>query len=271
MNKQNPIARNYQLGTCYLCQVCLICNKNLAFDTCKCDTIEKPKNKQNSKREYYGRVYNSKDKEKLVQSQINELKKCDEYFGYCSNFDGYFHLSLCIKCHNKFARLKRNNTKKKQVLESNTDSYDSTTTPLPTSPLSTSPLPTSPIQTSITEDSIYSSSDYDCDITEFNFNFIIRPCGEKARPAKWESFKTLTLIEFEDEILELVQNQFDPFIRKKDYIIIYKSSIQGIGVQLIDEKCWKKFLLEYQKIISIGKELFVIVEIKEKRNKRKKR
>ncbi|CAB4374948.1 unnamed protein product [Rhizophagus irregularis] len=249
MNIQKPIARNYQPGTCYLCQLCLTCNKSLAFDT-----------------------YNGK----LIQLQIDKLKECDKYFGYCSNFDGYFHFSLCTKCHNIFARLKRNNTKKKQTFELNLDPYDSTTTTLPASSHPTSPILISPLSTSPpsspthAEDSTYSSSDYDCYITEFNFNFIIRPCNEKARPAKWESFKVFTFIEFEDEILELVQNQFDTFIKKDNYIIIYKSSIHGMGTQLIDERCWKKFLLDYQKILSSKKELFVIVEIKEKRNKRLK-
>ncbi|RGB23777.1 hypothetical protein C1646_774031 [Rhizophagus diaphanus] len=149
---------------------------------------EKPKNKQ-KKRECYSRIYNSKDNGKLIQLQIDKLKECDKYFGYCSNFDGYFHFSLCTKYHNIFARIKRNNTKKKQTFELNLDPYDSTTTTLPasshpTSLILISPLSTSP-PSSLThaEDSTYSSSDYDCDITEFNFNFIIRPCNEKARPA----------------------------------------------------------------------------------------
>ncbi|GBC45007.2 hypothetical protein GLOIN_2v1772564 [Rhizophagus irregularis DAOM 181602=DAOM 197198] len=236
MNIQKPIARNYQPGTCYLCQLYLTCNKSLAFDTCKCDATEKPKNKQ-KKRECYSRIYNSKDNGKLIQLQIDKLKECDKYFGYCSNFDGYFHFSLCTKCHNIFARLKRNNTKKKQTFELNLDPYDSTTTTLPASSHSTSPILISPLSTSPpsspthAEDSTYSSSDYDCDITEFNFNFIIRPCNEKARPAKWESFKVFTFIEFEDEILELVQNQFDTFIKKDNYIIIYKSSIHGMEIK----------------------------------------
>ncbi|CAB5359874.1 unnamed protein product [Rhizophagus irregularis] len=75
------------------------------------------------------------------------------------------------------------------TFELNLDPYNSTTTTLLASshltssilisPLSTSP-PSSPTHA---EDSTYSSSDYDCNITEFNFNFIIRPCNEKARPA----------------------------------------------------------------------------------------
>jgi hypothetical protein len=95
------------------------------------------------------------------------------------------------------------------------DPYDSTTITLPASSHPISPilisllltsLLSSPTHASFTKDSTYSSSDYDCDITEFNFNFIIRPCNKKARPAKWKSFKVFTFIEFEDEILELVQN-----------------------------------------------------------------
>ncbi|GET02099.1 hypothetical protein GLOIN_2v1772564 [Rhizophagus clarus] len=113
------------------------------------------------KREYYSRIYNLKDNEKLVQLQIDKLQECDKYFGYCSDdFDTYFHFSLYL--------------------------YDSITTTLLASSHSTSPIiispSTSPIHASFTEDSMYSSSDYDCNITELNFNFIIRPCNEKARP-----------------------------------------------------------------------------------------
>ncbi|RGB29036.1 hypothetical protein C1646_767075 [Rhizophagus diaphanus] len=45
------------------------------------------------------------------------------------------------------------------------------------SPLSTSPPPSSPTHASIIEDSTYSSSNYDYDITEFNF--ILRPVMKK--------------------------------------------------------------------------------------------
>ncbi|GBB97036.1 hypothetical protein RclHR1_00290034 [Rhizophagus clarus] len=110
------------------------------------------------KREYYSRIYNLKDNEKLVQLQIDKLQECDKYFGYCSDdFDTYFHFSLCTKCHNN--------------LQASSHS---------TSPIIISPS-TSPIHASFTEDSI-----------------------------KTKSFKIFTFTEFEDEILELVQDQFNP-------------------------------------------------------------
>jgi len=66
---------------------------------------------------------------------------------------------------------------------------------------------------------------------------IIKPYEGKFRPAKWKLFEVLSLIKFEDEILELVQNQFDPFVRKNNYIIIYKqSSSYEIGILLVNEK-----------------------------------
>lgn len=51
MNKKKPTARDYQLGTCYLCQVCLTCNKTLVFDTCECDISEKSKTNKQKKKE----------------------------------------------------------------------------------------------------------------------------------------------------------------------------------------------------------------------------
>ncbi len=45
---KKSIKRDYQSSTCYLCQLCLICNKELAFNTCEYNT----KNKQNYKKKF---------------------------------------------------------------------------------------------------------------------------------------------------------------------------------------------------------------------------
>ncbi len=88
---------------------------------------------------------------------------------------------------------------------------------------------------------------------------IIKSYKRKFRSVKWKSFEALSLIEFENEILELIQNQFDFFVRKNDYIIIYKqSSSYKIEILLVDEKEWKKFLLDYKRILSIKKDLMII-------------
>jgi len=262
--EQKPIDRDYQLGTCYICQLCLTCNKKLAFDTCKCNVAEKPKkSKANRNRRHYSRVYNANNIKLFSTSQINKLKECDEYFGYYSDFDGYFQLFFCSKCYSRFTRLKSDDAKiAKKNSESNLDSYDST------------PLPTTPSSQNITEDSVHSDSDDndDNDIIEFKFKLVIKTWDGKSRPAKWESFEALSLTEFEDEILDLVQNQYDPFIRKDGYNIIYKqSSSHGTGTLLVDEKDWKNFLPDYKKILSIKKDLMIIAEIKEKSNKTKRR
>jgi hypothetical protein len=47
------------------------------------------------------------------------------------------------------------------------------------------------------------------------------------------------LTEFGDEIL---QNQYDPLMKKDEYTIIYKqSSSHGTRTMLLDEKDWKNF------------------------------
>lgn len=264
ITEQKSIKRDYQLGTCYICQLCLTCNKELAFNTCNCNVNEKLKSSKasKSKRKFYSRVYNSSKIDLFSQLQIDKLKECDEYFGYYSDFDGYFQVFFCTKCYSRFTKLKNNNTKaKKNASESNLDSYDST------------PLPTSPSSQNITEDSVHSDSDCDnSDITEFKFKLVIKPYDGKARPAKWVSFKVLSLTEFEDEILDLVQNQYNSLMRKDEYTIIYKqSSSHGTGILLLDEKDWKNFLPEYKKILFAGKDLMIIIEIKEKSNKTKRR
>ena len=127
ITKQKPIERDYQRGTCYMCQLCLTCNKELAFDTCECNLLEKPKSSKKDKRRIYSRVYNSSNLKSLSQLQIDKLKECDEYFGYYSDFEGSFQFNLCSKCHNRLIRLKKKNLSK----QTSDSSYDSTTS-LPT-------------------------------------------------------------------------------------------------------------------------------------------
>ncbi|GES88365.1 hypothetical protein GLOIN_2v1772564 [Rhizophagus clarus] len=79
---------------------------------------------------------------------------------------------------------------------------------LGTYPYDSTPFLTSSFSQNVTEDSIYSDSDYD--------NNVI-----------------LLLTEFEDEILNLVQGQCDPLIKKDEYTIIYKqSSLYGMETLL---------------------------------------
>jgi len=53
MTKQKPIDRDYQPGTCYMCQLYLNCNKELAFNTCEYNITEKPKTSKTGKRKFY--------------------------------------------------------------------------------------------------------------------------------------------------------------------------------------------------------------------------
>ena len=48
-----------------MCQLCLTCNKKFELNTCEYNIIEKPKT-LNKKRNFFSRIYNAKNKEKLV-------------------------------------------------------------------------------------------------------------------------------------------------------------------------------------------------------------
>jgi len=37
-----PYAREYAIGTCFLCQQCLYCESKLSIITCQCDLNKKP-------------------------------------------------------------------------------------------------------------------------------------------------------------------------------------------------------------------------------------
>lgn len=106
MSKKKVYPREYQIGTCFLCQKCFTCDEQLSFKHCECDLSVKLKNTK--KRKSYSRVYDSKTKNKIYNDlQLSELDKANKTYSYGVDFSQKFSYSLCSTCHNLMARLKK--------------------------------------------------------------------------------------------------------------------------------------------------------------------
>jgi hypothetical protein len=101
----------YQIGTCFLCQICLRCNSPLSFKHCQCDLSKKVKDTK--KRKSYSRVYDSNTKHKVYNDlQLSELTEANKIYSYGIDFSQKFKYCLCSTCHNLMARLKKSQATK---------------------------------------------------------------------------------------------------------------------------------------------------------------
>jgi hypothetical protein len=73
--------KKYQIGTCFTCQKCLYCGKDLSFVNCHCNKNEKPaKNNQTAKvRGYRGLCYDANNSQPFLKEFMN---KSNLKFGY---------------------------------------------------------------------------------------------------------------------------------------------------------------------------------------------
>src|SRR5215216_3767024 len=101
----------YQIGTCFLCQICLNCNELLSFNHCQCDLSKKIRNTK--KRKSYSSVYDLNTKQKIYNElQLTELSEANRIYSYEMDFSQKFKYSLCSTCHNLMTRLKKSLTTK---------------------------------------------------------------------------------------------------------------------------------------------------------------
>ena len=116
MSSESPKARIYSIGSCYLCQICLHCNKNCSYSSCKCNKEKRQKTplyKKGKKRKCYSRIFQPNGK-KFNFQQVKELKYMSNYYGYNIDFSAEVKFSLCNGCNGKLYRLgKQKNTQDK--------------------------------------------------------------------------------------------------------------------------------------------------------------
>jgi hypothetical protein len=94
-----------------------------------------------------------------------------------------------------------------------------------------------------------------------SFNLVIKPATGPALPSKWVEIEVLSL----DDIIKLTD---DKEIVHSDYMVTFKSEkAVGTGARLDDMQDYKKFLLDYKKLLDTKKNMTIIVSMKEKKRK----
>jgi len=311
--KKTPYSRIYQIGTCFLCQICLNCNELLSLKHCKCDLNQKVKNIK--KRKSYSRVYDSKTKHKIYNKlQLSELSEANKIYSYGIDFSQKFKYSLCSICHNLMARLKKSQTKPLSINPPKTSKFNNKSN-------QASRLTRSKALTKIPEEINNSSDDdndddevkeidkvefekyptdeeddfddveqdnildndiedkelgvddeVDSDVEEsederkeISFKLVIRRDGKNGA-AKWETIYQTDFDKFMKNLYFLIQDQVDELVLRNDCIISYRHAKgSGVGTHLSDERDWKMFLKEYEKLSLHEKEMMIIANLKFKK------
>lgn len=243
MSLPNP--REYDIGTCYGCQKCLFCFKDLRNNFCACDLTKKPSrtdtfpNRTIRGRQIHNRCYKTY---KTRVAQVNWLKECDKFFGYESDFNKNFDLTLCSACNSKHDRGKSLNY--------------------------------------LDDQSNISISDQDDEIeiinlTELKVMLIIDTKKTNSPPGKWLVFTTEEVNNFYSFQLSLnchIQKHLDiQFISNDDYELSYKINGRGQAMCINDRDDFLNFINECKELDTSAKKMYIYISLKnpEKSLKRK--
>ena len=94
--------RNYQIGTCFVCQLCMYCGINLTVNSCDCDKNIKPTKNNRSKVLYFRNLtYKS---EKVHEKTKNTLLHSNQKYGYNLNMELPHNFTFCSACNSQINR-----------------------------------------------------------------------------------------------------------------------------------------------------------------------
>ena len=234
--------RNYQIGTCFTCQKCLYCAKNLTFEKCLCNKDEKPakSNRTAKVRGYRGLCYDASS----CQPWLKELMNDSNFkFSYGVNLEPPLFCSLCSACNSKITReINKAEKEIKKEKSSNTKKFNNTST------------------SSIV------------DLTkELQFRISIKN-GKETLPSILVNF-SLDNMEYNDFLMKVEQvvSEHIGLIFKNEYLLAYKGvSESGARTLLDNENTFGEFLKDCQHYTSNNKKMMVIVTIKDQGNNKKK-
>jgi len=281
MDEQDIVSRDYLIGTCFLCQICLRCKVDQTFLDCDCE-LEKLKKKpvKKSKNNNFNSRKFDPTSNTLKEQQILLLKEKSRCYGYGFSFTKSFSFSLCSACNSNFHRSKYKihttlptqestaitTTHLNQEfiaaattaqLNQESTAAAATTTAQSTMILSDVDSPNSPLPLRYAAGKPF----------EINFKLIIKTSEGKSKFARFSKSEATTLFEFEDDVEELVQDQWETAVARKEYNLSYKKSkTNDIGIGLFDEDDWERFLNEYKSIAINRKVLEIIVTMKARKD-----
>lgn len=225
--------RKYRIGTCFACQKCLYCGKDLTFENCHCNKYEKPtKNNRTAKvRGYRGLCYNASNAQPFLKEF---MKKSNLKFGYEVNLATSFYCSLCTACNSKISR--ENNKFGKEIKKE--------------------------------KDIIKSEVNQ---VTELQLRISIKN-GKEILPSilvNW-FFDDIKYNDLSTKIEQLVSEHIG-LTFSNEYFLAYKGSSEvGAGTLLDNEITFEEFLKDYKRYISNNKKVMIIVTMKDKKKDKKK-
>ncbi|GBB88279.1 hypothetical protein RclHR1_14820004 [Rhizophagus clarus] len=243
--------REYQIGTCYLCQKCLYYNANLIIENCSCDKTIKPTNGRNKVQLGFVRngLYNPSKSHCVL---IALLHSSNQLYGYNSNFSKRFNFTLCSKCNSQLTRdqniYKKKNEKNKDSVQENNQ-------------ILTNEKSEMTIKQPDKLSKVDNMSNLDL---SFHFKLVIKT-PDLTKPAKAITLenKPVNYYEFEKLILQRVCEAIGLLICT-DYELSYKPEKKiRTGTILEEEEDFEEFIKEYYKLTNSNKKHLILDNDKE--------
>jgi hypothetical protein len=227
--------RNYQIGVCFICQLCMYCGINLSFDDCTCKKDIKPSKNNRSKVLYFRNlVYKP---EQVHEKTRNTLLRSNQTYGYKLNMELPHNFTLCSACNSQINRDAKAVEKEQKNI------------------IVISPSPTG--GTSFQQSQI-----------EFRLRLSIKK-NKQAFPSVIVSFTLddLNFVDFRNKLETYICEQVG-LVYQNEYNLAYKSSTEsGAGTLLDNEEAFNEFIKDYQTMILGKKKVMIIVTLKESSKK----
>lgn len=244
--------KQYLIGTCLGCKRCLYCGAELSIRkrACSCDKTIKPSksNRTDKVKIAYPRISSpdlSSEPLKFIQENITR-------FGYSLDIKTKFSFTFCCTCNSSFQRKKKckPNSKSSALHE-----YQS-------------------LEVNLNDNDLENDNTNEINEEEqiIAFNLVIKPSSGSALPSKWVEIEASSL----DDVLAEVHYYIGKLIDNKeivysDYSVTFKpEKTAGVGAGLIDMQDYKKFLLDYKKLLDAKKNMTIVVSMKKKEKQKQK-
>ena len=223
--------RNYQIGACFVCQLCMFCGINLTLDNCSCDKDIKPTKSNRSRILYFRNLIYKPDK--IHENTKNTLLYSNQNYGYKLNMELSHNFTLCSACNSQINRdVKVINKESKKII-----------------------LPTN--------DASFQQSNI-----EFKLRMSIKQ-NKQTLPSVIVSFtlENPSFVEFRNKLETYICEQVG-LVYQGEYNLAYKSNSEsGAGTLLDSEEAFDEFLKDYQTIVMGNKKVMIIITLKESSRK----
>ncbi|PKY61771.1 hypothetical protein RhiirA4_490903 [Rhizophagus irregularis] len=224
--------RNYQIGVCFICQLCMYCGINLSFDNCNCNKDIKPTKNNHSKVVYFRNLIYKP--EQVHETTKNTLLRSNQTYGYKLDMKLPHNFTLCSACNSQINRdVKAAEKEQKNIIV---------------------------ISPSPTDDTSFQQSQI-----EFRLRLSIKK-NKQSFPSIIISFtlEDPNFVNFRNKLEMYICEQVG-LIYQNEYNLAYKSSTEsGAGTLLDNEDAFSEFIKDYYQTMILGnKKVMVIITLKE--------